>query len=115
MALPGPGLVAHPRLRWGLQGREGPGGAMKKRDEVHRMAGANKAFSLVGCGDMSLPTRLIASADVPVAASASTPAAGPKRAAAPDAGMRARGSARPVGTGIPGASHDAVPCSPIIG
>src|SRR6218665_765882 len=28
-----------------LQTNQGPGGAMKKRDEVHRMAEANKAFS----------------------------------------------------------------------
>jgi small subunit ribosomal protein S7 len=28
-----------------LEASEGRGGAMKKRDEVHRMAEANKAFS----------------------------------------------------------------------
>jgi small subunit ribosomal protein S7 len=28
-----------------LEATEGRGGAMKKRDEVHRMAEANKAFS----------------------------------------------------------------------
>ncbi|NBX15310.1 MAG: 30S ribosomal protein S7, partial [Betaproteobacteria bacterium] len=28
-----------------LEANEGRGGAMKKRDEVHRMAEANKAFS----------------------------------------------------------------------
>jgi small subunit ribosomal protein S7 len=28
-----------------LEAAEGRGGAMKKRDEVHRMAEANKAFS----------------------------------------------------------------------
>ena len=38
-------MAPAPRERAARGGSEGRGGAMKKRDEVHRMAEANKAFS----------------------------------------------------------------------